>query len=432
MDIQKILDTVKDCSCGKIHTFDVRRVEIGHDMTLHAGEILTSENFGKKLLLVADENTIGASKNLTGVHLADVLKSAGFELTKLIYSNLLEATDIGVNDVQTLLASCDAVISVGSGSLNDICRVASYNAEKPLAIYASAPSMDGFASDTAPIIKDGFKSSWQAKQPEVIIADTEVLASAPVILKSAGFGDMIAKCVGLVDWRIAALLIDEYYCENIANITREATRRIISLAPRVTSNDEETAGEIMEALVLTGLAMKLAGCSRPASGTEHVISHYWECQKLMRGIWPDYHGRKVGIATVLISKLYHKIAETEEINPVHENVDWNRIYQMYGPIADDVRKLNNPTITDKVDVNFLKNSWGEIRKIIKEELPEPDEIIALMKSAGAATEPYEVGVDNQLLRDGIIYHPFMRYRLTLARLIPMLNLDMDEIYKVIF
>lgn len=427
MDVQKILDTVKSCSCGKNHTFDVRRVEIGHNMTSRAGEILASESFGKKLLLVADENTIKASKNLT-----EILKSSGFELTKLIYPNLLEATDSGVNDVEALLKSCDGVISVGSGSLNDICRVASYNSAKPLAIYASAPSMDGFASDTAPIIKDGFKSSWQAKQPEVIIADTGVLAAAPVILKSAGFGDMIAKCVGLADWRIARLLIDEYYCENIANITREATRRILSLAPRVICDDEETAGEIMEALVLTGLAMKLAGCSRPASGTEHVVSHYWECQKLMRGIWPDYHGRKVGVATVLISKLYHKIAEFEEINPVREQIDWDKVYEMYGAIADDVRRLNNPTITDKVDVELLKNSWGEIRRAIKEELPEPQEIIALMKTAGAATEPEEVGVDAQLLRDGIIYHPFMRYRLTLARLIPMLNLDMDEVYSVIF
>jgi len=425
MNIQQILDRARDCSCGKKHTFDTRAVEIGHDMTSRTGEILLREGFGKKLLIVADENTIRASGKLS-----DVLSEAGFELTKLIYHNLLEATNIGVDEVKSLLANTDGVISVGSGSLNDICRVAAYDLAKALAIYATAPSMDGFASDTAPTIKDGFKSSWQAKQPEVIIADTAVLAAAPVILKSAGFGDMIAKCVGLVDWRIARLLIDEYYCENIADITREATRRIIGLADKVTASDEETAGQIMEALVLTGLGMKLAGCSRPASGTEHIVSHYWECQKLLRGIWPDYHGRKVGVATVLIAKMYHKLAAVEEISPVRENVDWGKIYSMYGPIADDVRALNNPTITDKVDLEHLRRSWGEIRVIIREELPPPEEIIALMNTAGAAVSPEEINVTPELLADGMEYHPYMRYRLTLARLVPMLGLSEAQMGEI--
>lgn len=427
MDIQKILDKTKNCSCGKTHSFDVRRVEIGVNATELSGKILLSEGFGRRLLLVADENTIAASKNLS-----QVLRDSGFDLTKLIYANCTEATDFSEAQVESLLQSNDSVISVGSGSLNDICRVAAFNSQKAFAIYATAPSMDGFASDTAPIVKNGFKSSWKAKQPEVIIADTEVLAAAPQILKSAGFGDMIAKCVGLVDWRIAKLLINEYYCENIANITREATRRIFSLAPRVMQNDAETAGEIMEALVLTGLAMKLAGCSRPASGSEHVISHYWECQKLMRGLFPDYHGRKVGVATVLMAKLYHRLAEIEKIDPVCENIDWNKVYEMYGAIANDVRELNNPTVTEEIDVKLLGESWDEIRGIIKEELPEPDVIISLMKTAGAATSPAEVGIDNELMMDGIIYHSFMRHRLTLTRLIPMLNLDMNAIYSEVY
>ena len=425
MNLQQILSRAATCTCGKPHSFDVRAVEIGHDMTSRTGEILLREGFGARLLVVADENTIRASGKL-----GDVLRESGFTLTKLIYQNLLEATNIGVDEVKALLTNADGVISVGSGSLNDICRVAAFDLAKPLAIYATAPSMDGFASDTAPTIKDGFKSSWQAKQPEVIIADTAVLAAAPVILKSAGFGDMIAKCVGLVDWRIARLLIDEYYCENIADITREATRRIIALADRVTADDEETAGQIMEALVLTGLAMKLAGCSRPASGTEHIVSHYWECQKLLRGIWPDYHGRKVGVATVLIAKMYHKLAAIEEIDAVREVVDWDKVYSMYGPIAGDVRALNEPTITDRVDPAHLTKSWSQIRAIIREELPTPEEIIALMNTAGAAVTPEEINVSPQLLADGMEYHPFMRYRLTLARLVPMLGLSEAQLREI--
>ncbi len=425
MDLNYFLKKLENCPCGKKHTFDTEIVEIESGLVHRVGEILAKAEFPRKVLLVADENTLAASAGIL-----ESLNDAGFELKQLIYKDMKYAKVEQVREVEALAADVGGIISVGTGSLNDICRVVTYQHQKQYCIFATAPSMDGFASDTAPIIENSFKSSWQAAQPRIILADTAILAKAPAILKSSGFGDMIAKYVGLVDWRVANLLIDEYYCDQIAAMTRDATNRIYALADRINEDSEEAAGAVMEALIMTGLAMKLAGSSRPASGAEHVISHYLECHKVIRGIWPDFHGRKVSVGTVWCTKLYQNLADRfETISCTEDQTDWDAVYAHYDEkLHPDVQKLNNPTITDLVDPAKLEKCWPEIRAIIREELPAIKDMLQAMKTAGAPTEPSEVGVDDQFMADAMRYHSYMRYRLLIPRLLPMMGIDpMDHI-----
>ncbi len=424
MDLKKVLNKLKNCPCGKEHTFDTEVVEIGNGITERAGEILNNAGFPKKLLVVGDDNTMRVSEGLL-----PSLKNAGFDVAKkLIYSDMKYAKVEQLREVEALAKEVDGIISVGTGSLNDLCRVASYELGKKFCIFATAPSMDGFASDTAPIIENEFKTSWQARQPMVILADTKILAKAPTELKSAGFGDMVAKYLGILEWRIANILIDEYYCPAVAQITLDALEKCCSLADKVTADDEESAGAIMEALVLSGLAMKLAGCSRPASGAEHVVSHYWECYKLARGIWPEFHGKKVGVATLVLVKLYHNLADRmPSVEPTKDMTNWDEVYAQFSEKQlPEVKKLNNPTITDKIDPARLKASWGEICRLIKETVPTAEELLALMKSAGCATTPEEVHVSPELFETGLRYHTYMRYRLLIPRLFPMLGADIME------
>ncbi len=424
MDLKNTLDKLKNCPCGKVHTFDTEVVEIGSGITARAGEILKNAGFPEKLLVVGDDNTMRVSAGLL-----ESLAEAGFDVAKkLIYNDMKYARVEQVREVETLAKEVDGIISVGTGSLNDICRVASFELDKKFCIFATAPSMDGFASDTAPIIENEFKTSWQARQPMVILADTKILAKAPLELKSAGFGDMVAKYLGILEWRIANLLIDEYYCPAVAQITLDALEKCCSLADKVTAEDEESAGAIMEALVLSGLAMKLAGCSRPASGAEHVVSHYWECYKLARGIWPEYHGKKVGVATVVLFKIYHNLAERlPQIEPTRDMTNWEQVYAQFSEKQlPEVKKLNNPTITDKVEPKKLKETWPQICRLIKETLPTTEKLLELMNSAGCATTPEEVHVSPELFETGLRYHTYMRYRLLIPRIFPMIGTDIME------
>ena len=238
--------------------------------------------------------------------------------------------------------------------------------------------------------------------------------------KAAGFGDMMAKYIGLVDWQISTLLIGEYYCEKIANLTRTAVDELMEMADLVTVNDEKTAGKIFEALLKTGIGMSFAQNSRPASGSEHIISHLLECVELRDGIIPNYHGEDIGVCTLEMLKYYNDLAQLSEIDAQKENIDWNDIYAFYGNMEDDVRKLNTPnTITDLVFPEKLKNNWSEIVKIIR-SVPSYDEIYSAMKKAGCKLTVEDIGKDQNPFNDCIKYSPYMRRRLTLLRMKDMI------------
>ena len=426
MDLNKILADMKNCPCGREHTFATKVVDISSGLVNRAGKVLAEAGFPKKILLVADENTLGASAGLL-----ESLNAAGYETKKLVYKDMKYARVESVREVEALCYDVEGVLSVGTGSLNDICRVASYETGKRFAIFATAPSMDGFASDTAPIIENNFKNSWKAEQPEIILADTKILADSPVELKAAGFGDIIAKYIGLVDWKISNLLTDEYYCDNIANLTMQAIKKVVAMGEHVTDANEEAAGSVMEALVFTGLAMKLAGTSRPASGAEHVVSHFWECRKLLEGIWPEFHGKKVGVATVLVNRIYRNVAtRLTDIDPIPDPTDWDDVKAVFGEkMVDEMMKVNTPTITDKIDLARFKAKWPEIRTLILNTLPTDEEMVRMMRTAGAAILPDEVHINDEMLALGLRYHGYMRYRVLLTRLMGMMQIDIMDYLK---
>lgn len=414
-DILNIVeDFKKSCACGKVHQTAIRDVHIASGLVHSVGEILKKNGFAKKLLLVADKNTLKASKGI-------VESLDGFDIEYKIYDDIRVATMQHVEELEELVKGRDiSILSVGSGSVNDPCRLAAARQEKLLCIFATAPSMDGFASYCAPIVAGGFKFSYDAKSPEVIIGDTKILAAAPTELKSAGFGDMIAKYVGLVDWQISTLLTGEYYCEKIAALTRNAVDELMEMADKVTVNDEHTAGKIFEALLKTGIGMSFAQNSRPASGAEHIISHLVECVELRDNIIPNYHGDDVGVGTLETLKFYNALAESEAIDTKKENVDWEDVYAFYGSMADDVKKFNTPdTITDLVDTKELKEKWGEIVKIIR-SVPSYEECLEAMKKAGCKLTVADIGKEEKLFFDCMKYSPYMRRRLTLLRMKDMI------------
>ena len=416
-DILNIIeDFKKTCSCGKEHHTAIRDIRIASGLVNCVGDILKENEFARTLLLVADKNTLSAAKGIEE-------SLAGFDVEYKIYDNLRVATMEHVEELESLVKDRDiSILSVGTGSVNDPCRLAAARQDKLLCIFATAPSMDGFASYGAPIVANGFKLSYDAKSPEVIIGDTKILAAAPSQLKSAGFGDMIAKYVGLIDWKIANLLIDEYYCEKIAALTRSAVDELMEMADKVTVNDEHTAGKIFEALLKTGIGMSFAQNSRPASGSEHIISHLLECVELRDNIIPNYHGDDVGVSTLTMLKYYGKLAENETIETQKESVDWDEIYHFYGSMAEDVKKLNTPdTIADLVDPQKLKNSWPEIVKIIH-SVPTYDECASAMKKAGCKLTVRDIGKDEKLFSDCTEFSPYMRRRLTLLRLKNMIRI----------
>lgn len=417
--MSEILDIIHsmsgNCECGLYHETAIKDIQIASGLVNNVGEILKANDFPTNILLVADKNTLNASEGIL-----DSLKN--FEISFKIYDELRVATMEHVEEIEELISNKDiAVLSVGTGSVNDPCRLATARQNKKLCIFATAPSMDGFASYSSPIVANGFKASFPAKSPEVIIGDTKILANAPKELKSAGFGDMIAKYIGLVDWKISHILTGELYCEKVANLTRSAVDELLNMADKVTVNDEYTAGKIFEALLKTGVGMSFMKNSRPASGAEHIVSHLIECTELKEGIIPNLHGDDVGVCTLEMLKYYNKLAELPFVTAKYENIDWDEVYDFYGDMQDDVKKLNHPeNIIDDVTPENIQNSWGEIVKTIK-SIPSYEECKSAMEKAGCKITIEDIGKDKELFDNCVKYSPYMRKRLTLLRLNNMIN-----------
>ena len=314
----------------------------------------------------------------------------------------------------------EAVLSVGTGSLNDIARLACARKSAPLCLFATAPSMDGFASYGAPIVDGNFKITYSAKCPEVIIADTKILANAPADLKSAGFGDMVSKYIALIDWRVSHLVKGEEYCEKVAALTRFAVDHVMEMADKITKNNEESAAAVFEGLLLTGIAMSFTKTSRPGSGTEHIMAHFIECVELLENKIPDYHGEDVGVTTLIVLKYYKGLAKLQRPKFQQEKVDWNDVYAAYGALAEDVKKINaNGTSTDGVIPEFCEKNWDKIVEIIN-GVPSAEEVEAAMKKAGCKLTAEEIGKAPDLMAKAWKYHPYMRNRLSLRRLADMI------------
>lgn len=416
--MKTVLDIISEfkapCSCGCQHETTIEDVRIGEGLVHAVGSILKENNFPTTVLLVADQNTLKA---------ADGILEAldGFQVERHIYDDLRVATIAHVEELEQKIKGKDiAILSVGTGSVNDPCRLAAARQHKKLCIFATAPSMDGFASNGSPLVDNGFKSSYPAKSPEVIIGDTAILAAAPAVLKSAGFGDMVAKYTALIDWQIASLLTGEVYCERVAALTRQAIDTLMKLSDRVTADDTYTAGKIFEALLLTGIGMSFTQNSRPASGAEHIIAHLIECFELQEDKLPNFHGQDVGVCTLELLRLYNKLAERETVTAHREQVDWETVYTVYGPMAENVRKLNSPTVTDLVEPMDIGKNWQKIREIIK-SVPDADTCARAMQKAGCKLTVADIGKPRALFDTCVKYSPYMRYRLTLLRLLDMIG-----------
>lgn len=417
MTVMEVINSFRNekCPCGKVHETAVRDVRIGSGLVHKVGSILQGNGFSKNILLVADKDTLKAAEGI-------VESLEGFNVEFKVYDRIRVAKMSHVDELCDMIRGRDiSILSVGTGSVNDPCRLAAAREDKLLCIFGTAPSMDGFASYSSPIVDGYFKFSYSAKSPEVIVADTAILAKAPVELKAAGFGDMIAKYVGLVDWQISALLSGEYYCDKIAALTRDGVDTLMGMADRVKVDDEETAGKIFESLLKTGLGMSFAQNSRPASGAEHVIAHLIECFELMEDKEPNFHGEDVGVCTLAMLKYYNELASHESIKAKREELDWDAIYETFGEMADDIRAQNTPTtVTDGVDPEYLEECWPKIREIIR-SVPSYEECLEIMKRAGCKTTLEEIGKSEELFNKCVRYSPFMRRRLTLLRLQDMIE-----------
>lgn len=203
--------------------------------------------------------------------------------------------------------SCDYVLAVGSGTLNDTAKYAALMTGKKSGVLATAPSMDGYASPVAAIMKGGFKVSEAAHVPSDILVDPAILAAAPQEMIAAGAGDILGKYTCLTDWRLAQYHTGEAVDEEAFSDMLDAVQKVSSSVEDIARRDKGGVEKLTDALIISGLAMAEAGNSRPASGAEHHISHYLEMWFVAQKRRVPLHGIKVGLGTLVSAYLYEAL-----------------------------------------------------------------------------------------------------------------------------
>ena len=369
MDINKLLSGV-DCSCGKTHTCDIKYVYIEKNATERLKEICS---LNQSVLIVADENTFAAAGERTVNALTDK------KIKKVIFSGkeVLVPNEIAIAEVTGALEGVDLIIGVGSGVIQDLCKYVSFYNNIPYIIVATAPSMDGYASNGAAMITDGMKVTYSAGLPTAIIADTEVLSNAPIDMIKAGYGDIIGKFSALNDWKLSHLVNDEYFCDYIYDLTYEQIKRTLDLAQGILKRDEQSIKTLMEALVIIGILMSFATSSRPASGSEHHLSHFFEITGIITNSKYFSHGIDVAYSTVITAQLREKILANEFPSKIYRPTDecYHKIMkEIYRDVADGCIALQNKVgnyTNDRMSVYLNKES--EIREILA-EMPSSDKI----------------------------------------------------------
>ncbi len=395
------------CSCGKVHTSSVKAIDIrrGACATV-AGHV--RKLGGTKAFLLADSNTYP----LAGDRILSLLKEEGIAVTAYVFpKGDIEPDERSVGRaVMHFDPTCDIVITLGSGVLNDIGKILSHTANLPYIIVATAPSMDGYASKTSSVAMDGLKVSLPSKCPEVIIGDIDILETAPVDMLKAGLGDMLAKYVSICEWRLSHLITGEYYCETVAGYVKEALAKCVRYAEGLLDKDEDCICAVFEGLVACGSAMEFAGLSRPASGIEHYFSHIWDMRGLEFGTKTASHGLQCAVGTLYALKAYEQLRAMTP-NPekaIHyaEAFDFKRykseLTAFLGKSADAMIALEEKE--QKYDLNRHKNrlmhileSWDEILQILDEELPSVQEFEALLDLIKVPKTAGEIGIDEAIL-----------------------------------
>jgi len=391
------------CTCGKTHTVAIDDVVVGKGVIARLPEFVAKYG-AKKPFILADCNTYKAA----GEAVADILKTNGIAYSSYVFQNdALEPDEEAVGSaIMHYDSSCDLIIGVGSGVINDIGKILSNVTGRKYIIVGTAPSMDGYASATSSMSMDGLKVSLNSRCADVIIGDIDILKQAPEHMLKAGLGDMLAKYVSIAEWRIAHIITGEYYCERVAQLIRTALKKCVDNAEGLLKRDEAAVQAVFEGLVIGGVAMAYAGVSRPASGVEHYFSHVWDMRGLEFGTQVDLHGIQCAMGTMKAVELYEAVKgmtpDREKAFAYVEAFDpeqWNEQLRHFlgnsaeTMIAQERKERKYDKSTHPARFQKIVDNWDAILQILEQELPSAETLSNVMDVIGISKDLNTIGVD---------------------------------------
>lgn len=413
--------TIDACPCGARHVIPLERAIIGSGaIDAVASLVAPPERNDGPLLLLADPDTYDAA----GARVLRVLEGAGLRTDALIAMDHPHADDVTIAALETRIARAPrGVLAVGAGTIGDIGKTIAGRLRVPLVTVGTAASMNGFASTIAALTLGGLKSTVPAPCPIAVVLDTDVLARAPRTMTAAGFGDLMSKPVSGADWVLSGLLVGERVCPTALALADDAVTRARRAAEAIGRAEPEALGTLAEALVISGLSMAVAGASSPASGGEHLISHYLDMSAQGWARPSRLHGEQVAVATLVSASLYERLrahGPPAEFDPSPDDESESTLRTMHAHL--DARALDAVLAETRAKAEArptrderrarLRERWAEIWAVLDRQLAPVEGLRDALRAAGAPTRAAEIDVPATMLEQTLVRARHIRRRFT--------------------
>ena len=401
--------TLPDPDGAGLLSVPVRRVVIAPTLAGREAELVRSLGLGPRLAIVSDP----ATRRALGERVVAALSSGG-PTEEVVLGEAPHADDGTVAAIRAKAKDADALVAVGSGSINDLCKYAAFQDAKPYAVFGTAPSMNGYTSMSAAITEHGHKKSLPARPPLGVFLDLGVLAAAPARMIRSGLGDSACRPTAEADWLLAHLLFDQPYRRAPFVLLRQDEETLLADASRLMAGDLSAMEILARTLVLSGLGMTLCGGSYPASQGEHLISHYID----MRGdpAWPaSFHGEHIAVTTLTMARIQEAMlaGPAPSIAPSRIGpADFERHYgRELGAScwAAFANKALNPDAA-AAHQGRLARDWPEIRRRIGAVARASADIEKALLDAGAPTRPADIHVPKDFYREAVLHAREIRDR----------------------
>lgn len=419
------LGTSFECACGVTHSLPIERCHVGSAAARRLAGF-AAEHCGKRCLVVSDENT----RDAAGDSLYTCLSGADKIIEEKVFGpQPIDATEEAGEQVRQFAAQADFIVAIGSGTLSDLAKYAGDRLSIPVLLYPTAASMNGYTSGIVALKVRGLKRTIPCAPAAGVFADPEVVATAPRRMTAAGIADYLSKCSSSTDWRVAHMLHNVYFCERPREFFEGTQDRLLSVAKDAGEGDPDAVGAVMEALLLSGLSMVMAGSSAPASGGEHLISHYLDMKSALYNTPHDLHGAQVGVATIHCLRLWEKILS---MNPAAIDPDLfierqvssvrveSQIREDWGPVAGEVRgQWLAKALTEeqlRAELERVKNLLPSLRAACERDLLPASVVERAIAEAGGPVRPQELTVPIDEYKNALQRARYIRDRFTVLDL----------------
>jgi glycerol-1-phosphate dehydrogenase [NAD(P)+] len=396
---------------GERKAIPIEAIVIDDALEGREAELVRARHGDVRLCVVHDAFT----REALGGRVLDALRRDGLDVTEHVWDRPLVAPD-RVRELSEATEGAEALIAVGSGTVSDGVKYATFLDGRPYSVFATSP-MNAYTTPTASVSEGGLKRSLTCRSARGVFFDLSVIARCPKRLVSAAFADVVCRTTAQVDWLASHLLLGTPYSETAYRLLAQDEDGMIAAAPQLLEGDFEALARLTRVSAIMGLATSFTGTTHVGSMAEHMISH---CIDMFAGdAHPGTsHGEQVGAASLAMSRLQNEIWAADappELSPT--DIPEERLAAEYGEKA--AASMTRETRLKALDAegaarlnDRLAGDWTTLRDRIGAAMRPHEELYAAMAAAGCRLTAADLGLDPALWRRYVRDARFIRDRFT--------------------